>query len=74
VDYPLFTYKILRKKRSKTSNNMEIFDIIGILLTPTYKYKTFKYYFKVTYGNYFVDWLTSLKEETIFLNIGANQG
>jgi len=74
VDYPLFTYKILRKKRSKTSNNMEIFDIIGILLTPIYKYKTFKYYFKVTYGNYFVDWLTSLKEETIFLNIGANQG
>lgn len=53
---------------------MEIFDIIGILLTPIYKYKTFKYYFKVTYGNYFVDWLTSLKEETIFLNIGANQG
>ena len=46
----------------------------GILLTPTYQDKTFEYYFKGTYGTYFSDWLATLEEETIFLDIGANQG
>lgn len=46
----------------------------GIFLTPTYRDKTFEYYFKGTYGVHFSDWLARIEEELIFLDIGANQG
>lgn len=46
----------------------------NILMTPSYNDKTFEYCFKGTYGTFLSNWLKNIKNETIFLDIGANQG
>ena len=63
---------LFHKFFTKTTRPLQGF--YGILLTPAYQDKTFEYCFKGTYGTRFSQWLADLKEEMVFIDIGANQG
>lgn len=62
----VYKYLIKPKKQVKS--------IYGIYLTPAFKDRTFKYYFKGTYGTFLSDLIKSIDTKTQFVDIGANQG
>ena len=62
------TYKYLVKP------NKQVKSIYGIYLFPAFKDKTFKYYFKGTYGTFLSELIKSIDTKTLFVDIGSNQG
>ena len=63
---------LFHKFFTKTSRPLKGF--YNIYLTPAYHDKTFEYCFKGTYGTQLSNCLNNIKEELVFLDIGANQG
>ncbi len=49
-------------------------SIYGILLSPNLKDKTFKLYYKGSYGRFFSSLVMQYSQKAVFLDIGANQG
>jgi len=62
----VYKYIIKPKKQVKS--------IYGIYLLPAFKDRTFKYYFKGTYGTFLSNLIKSIDTNTQFVDIGANQG
>jgi len=62
------TYKYLIKPKKA------IKSIYGIYLTPAFSDVTFKYYLKGTYGLFLSNLISNIDRDTIFVDIGANQG
>ena len=62
------TYKYLIKPKKA------IKSIYGIYLTPAFTDVTFKYYLKGTYGLFLSNLIANIDRDTIFVDIGANQG
>lgn len=62
----VYKYLIRPKKQVKS--------IYGIYLLPAFKDRTFKYYFKGTYGTFLSNLIKSIDTKTQFVDIGANQG
>ena len=46
----------------------------GVYLTPSFKDKTFMYYYKGTYGFFLSNLIKNISCDTTFIDIGANQG
>jgi FkbM family methyltransferase len=61
-------YKYLIKPKKKVKS------IYGIYLIPNFTDRTFKYYFKGTYGIFLSNLIKSIDIKTQFIDIGANQG
>ena len=62
------TYKYLIKPKKQVKS------IYGIYLFPAFKDRTFKYYFKGTYGTFLSELIKSIDTKTLFVDIGSNQG
>lgn len=62
------TYKYLVKP------NKQVKSIYGIYLFPAFKDRTFKYYFKGTYGTFLSELIKDIDTKTLFVDIGSNQG
>lgn len=62
----VYKYLIKPKKQVKS--------IYGIYLLPAFEDRTFKYYFKGTYGTFLSNLIKSIDTKTLFVDIGANQG
>lgn len=62
------TYKYILKPTKP------IKSVYGVYLTPSFKDTTFMYCYKGTYGFFLSDLIKNILCETIFIDIGANQG
>lgn len=49
-------------------------SIYGVYLTPAFNDTTFMYCYKGTYGLFLADFIKNISCDTIFMDIGANQG
>ena len=61
-----YKYFIQPKKQVKS--------IYGVFLFPAFKDRTFKYYFKGTYGTFLSELIKGIDTNTLFVDIGSNQG